>query len=152
MRMIKVHLNSRIRVESRPYLRGKVCQRRTSTMMKMKPVTMIWMGLMRGELLWSSSWPGNWTGRREWMSFRWRSWVLCRWWWESSCRLVWWWCFEEWVLSTFKLQLLLNSSKHQTSNIKQLVLIVDKLAVGERWLRKVYYVCYCCEMYYNKLS
>lgn len=44
---MKVHLNSRIRVESRPYLRGKVCQRRTSTMMKMKPVTMIWMGLMR---------------------------------------------------------------------------------------------------------
>jgi hypothetical protein len=41
MTTMKVHLNSRMRTVSRPYLRGKVCQRRTRTMMKMKEVTII---------------------------------------------------------------------------------------------------------------
>jgi hypothetical protein len=47
---MKVHLNSFRRMESSPYRRGKVCQSSISTITKIKLVTTIWMGYIKGNL------------------------------------------------------------------------------------------------------
>lgn len=71
---MKVHLNSRMSTVRRPYLSGKVCQSRTSTMMNIKEVMIIWMGCIGDTLRGSSNWHCRWTGTTARKKTLWRSW------------------------------------------------------------------------------
>lgn len=126
-------------------------------MIKMNAVTIIWMGCIGALLRWSNSWLDSWTEKKGWTNFRWRSWGSNLLWWESSCRLVWWWCFGDWAQTPL---ISLNICYYKQTNHEQKK--VTKVTIPWKksrkrmsniieYIFKMVYHHYCTHLIINKL-